>query len=184
MTENHHNPDLVPAEQAEQFVNLLMANQNRIYTYILSLVHDPHDADDLLQETSTRLWKQFREFEPGTNFGAWAVAIARYRVLEFRRSNQGRALPMSQDLFETLADDAAQASELIESHTEALGHCLEKLPETERELIRMRYTEGAQVRDIAAARERTPQAVYKSISRIHSTLLACIQRALAEESRR
>jgi hypothetical protein len=39
------------SSKTNEFLHLLMANQKRIYTFILALVPNHQDADDLFQET-------------------------------------------------------------------------------------------------------------------------------------
>ena len=51
-----------------RFLQLFLAHERRIYSYILALVPVWADADDLLQQTSVVLWQKLDQFEPGTNF--------------------------------------------------------------------------------------------------------------------
>lgn len=44
--------------QSPEFIQLLTTHQSRLYAYILTLVFDPNDADDVLQETNTVLWSK------------------------------------------------------------------------------------------------------------------------------
>ncbi len=45
------------------FLSLLMANQRRINSYILSVVPNFSDADDIMQETISVMWRKFDRFE-------------------------------------------------------------------------------------------------------------------------
>ena len=51
------------------------------------MVHNQSAAEDLLQETVTIMWEKFDQFEEGTNFAAWAIAIARNKSLEYLKEN-------------------------------------------------------------------------------------------------
>lgn len=53
-------------EQMQVFVKLLTIHQARIRGYILSLVPNFNDAEDIMQETSRTMWDQFSDFEPGS----------------------------------------------------------------------------------------------------------------------
>ncbi|MCK4629078.1 MAG: hypothetical protein KAT56_08735, partial [Sedimentisphaerales bacterium] len=63
-------PDI---SNTERFLKLLMANDKRIYAFILTLVPGRIDADDLMQETVTIMWRKFDDFEPGRDFVAWGI---------------------------------------------------------------------------------------------------------------
>lgn len=45
--------------------------------YARRLASDPHDADDLVQETSIRAMKNQSQFQPATNMRAWLFTICR-----------------------------------------------------------------------------------------------------------
>ena len=70
----------------QTFSRLLTANHSRLRAFIYALVHDHHHTDDLMQEVAVVLWKRYDTFEEGTNFAAWAMKIARYTVLNWRRA--------------------------------------------------------------------------------------------------
>ena len=66
--------------------------QQRVYLFILSLLPNPADAEEVLQETNLVLWRKFEEFEPGTNFKAWAFQTAYYKIQSFlSRQERDRA---------------------------------------------------------------------------------------------
>jgi RNA polymerase sigma factor (sigma-70 family) len=54
--------------------------------FALSLLHNVHQADDLMKGTNLRAWENFDHFERGSNVGAWLVTILRNLVRsEYRR---------------------------------------------------------------------------------------------------
>ena len=54
----------MPLDHDPSFVALFVKNQRRIYGYILTLVPDCNEADDLFQQTSMVLWEKSGEFRP------------------------------------------------------------------------------------------------------------------------
>ena len=72
-------------EKRKQLMTLMTQNQRRIYSYIYTLVPSRSDADDLLQEASLVICEKFDEFQPGTDFVAWACQISYWRVRYFRQ---------------------------------------------------------------------------------------------------
>ena len=73
--------ELNPTSSGE-FIRLFLQNERRIYAFIVSLLPDLTDAEDVLQETSVVLWEKFDQFQPGTNFVSWACKIAHFKVLK------------------------------------------------------------------------------------------------------
>lgn len=167
---------LITAAYAAQLTDC----QGRLYAYIASLMGDREQAMDVLQETNRILLEKAARFEPGTNFIAWAFAIARYEVLKAARA-PGKRNEFAFDiaLIEQFADESAAAAESLDAEMRALAGCLEKLPDDSRALIAARYERGASVASLAAERNQKPNTTAKALHRIRLQLLECIQRRLA-----
>ncbi|HIJ70247.1 MAG TPA: sigma-70 family RNA polymerase sigma factor [Planctomycetes bacterium] len=167
--------------KTEGFLHLLTANNKRIYAFIFTLVPNYFDADDIMQETVTFMYRNFKDFEPGTDFFAWAMRIAHYRVLSFLQKQKGRRIKFDNELIELIQSDAVPILSNMTIRLETLRVCLKKLIEQDRKLLRMRYEQGITVKDIANHINKSTHSVYRYIARIHDTLLRCIRRTLAEE---
>ena len=165
----------------ELFLQLLLAHERRIFAFIFALVPAWSDAEDLLQETSLVLWRKWNEFQPGTDFAAWALTIARYQVLGFRKKQKRERVHFSDETVEMLADQMASLSRASNARWDALESCIEKLSPQDREMIRLRYQPEATTQDVAERVGRSIQAVYKALNRIHGQLLLCIRRTLETE---
>jgi len=163
-------------------MRLFLSTQWRIYGFIAALVPTPADADDIFQETALVLWRRFATFKPGTNFVAWALQVARNKVLTYwdQRKTARRFAPEGLELF---IDELAKIAENSDMRFEALEHCLDKLPAKSREIIRLRYSLGASTQSVAERLERTPSAVYKALNRIHEALRDCLTQTLKQSSR-
>lgn len=182
--DNDNNARLSCSDQGGEFSQLLLANRHRIYGFIYALVHDHSAADDILQEATTVLWKKFDKFEPGTDFGAWAMSVARLSIFEWRRKQRKIPLPLDDRELMQLADAAVIVSCEAEARHEALRKCVAKLPDRQRELIRRRYQQSERVTIIAKTSNKSSRAIYKILSQVHNSLLACIQKQLAAENGR
>ena len=66
-------------ESDERFVALLLANQNRIFRFLVTLVPCRSDAEDLLQQTCLTLWQSREKFDPaaGGDSAGGALAVER-----------------------------------------------------------------------------------------------------------
>lgn len=173
-TLNHHSSEL--------FSRLLIQNQRRLYGFIFTLVQDHTVTEDLLQEAATLLWRKFDSFQPGTDFGAWAMKVSRFKVLEWRRAQQRLALPIEEELLLELASRAETAQQTKGlGRLEVLESCVAKLGDRDSDLIRQRYDEGVSVQNISEKLNRSRDAVYKKLARIHRDLQACIEKNLQSE---
>ena len=102
----------------------LTENQRALYVYILGLVANPTDADEVLQEANLVLWRKAVEFQPGTNFAAWAFRVAHFEVLAFRKRRGRERLSFEPELMETLAAESAARADSFEARRRALAQCL------------------------------------------------------------
>ena len=168
--------------KVEAFTQLLATCQRRVFLYALGLVHNPADAEEILQQTNLVLWRKFDQFEQGTDFDRWACRIAYYEVLK-ARENRGRMRLLSSDFIDTLASEAEKSMDLLDDRRVALSGCLKKLREKDRDLVMQRYQHRSTTRGVAEALGRSVQGTRKSLHRIRMSLLACIERTLAAEER-
>ena len=65
-----------PTEPHLAFTRLFVANQAAFHGFLISLVHDLHAADDLLQDLAGRLWAKFDAYDPQRPFVAWGLGFA------------------------------------------------------------------------------------------------------------
>ena len=171
------------SDEGGEFSRLLVANRHRIYGFIYALVHDHSATDDILQEATTVLWKKFDKFEPGTDFGAWAMSVARLSIFEWRRKQKKVPLPLDDRELMLLADEAVVVSCEADARHDALRHCVASLTDRQRELVRRRYQQGERVAQIAESSRKSSRAIYKILTQVHNALLKCIQKRISAEGR-
>lgn len=166
------------APPGEEFVCLFTRVQRRLYLYILSQVPRPNDAEEILQNTNVVIWSKCKQFEPGSNFSAWAMTIARLEILKFRQRHARDKLQFSDEFVNRVEAAMHVESESIDQRRAALAHCLNKLRAEDRDLISRRYAPGASGKSVAKSLNRPTNSVYQSIGRIRMALLECIERQL------
>ena len=162
-----------------EFISLMSTNQFRIYAYIMSMVGNVNDADDIMQETSTFMWHKFTEFEDGTDFVSWGISIAYYKVKEFRRKKD--RVKLSDEILEQLHKKSYDRLQDTNHYIDKLQKCLTNLPPADFDLIKLHYMAGNSIKKISMRINITVQAVYMRLSKIHGMLGRCIKRSLIEE---
>lgn len=172
--------DLPPSSE---FIQSFTKTQRPLFLYILSLVPRPVDAEEILQETNLVIWTKSHQFQPGTNFRAWACQIAYFEVLKYRERKHREKLYFNPELMEMIAAESLQQAELMDRRRQALAECLMKLRDSDRALIQTRYSPDGEGPGIADRLGRPINSIYQSLSRIRKSLLECINRRLAAEAR-
>ena len=165
-------------ERNQEFLALLMRQQRRIYGFIASLVINAADADDIMQDTVSLMWDKFDGFEPGTNFTAWGIQIARYKILKHRRTKARDICQFTDEAFLQIMERAPLVVNGMADRVTALQSCLDKLPESERSIIEMRYEQDITPKDIASRIDKAVSTVYKALARTHYALQKCVQKTI------
>lgn len=170
-------------EKTTEFVRLLRRHDQRLAAYVHSLVPSWSDADDVIQETSIRLWEQFDQYDRSADFGAWACAIAKYMVLDARKQSRRANLFFGDDVLDLMADTIERVDADVRERHEALEGCVEKLSDESRELLAAYYAPNMEPAEVAARFGRTTGSLYTAVSRIRGQLRKCVERYLRQEDR-
>lgn len=169
------------ADRERLFFQLFMAHQRIFYAYILSAVHNYSDADDIVQETATVMWRRFAEFTPGSNFRAWGVTIARNQILRFFNSHKRSRLQFDDELLKQLEMSTLQESAHLDHLGEALRKCFQRLSEANRKILDLRYKDHMAIKSIANMMGKPVYGMYKAFSRLQDSLQRCMETTLREE---
>lgn len=142
--------------------SLIARYQNRLYRYLLRMLREPADAEDLFQQTWMRVAERIRQYNPERNFDAWLFSVARNLAIDHLR----RMRPDSLD--ETISGDRegeTKAARLISRDRPALEGILEheragqleaamgELPLSYREVLTLRFEEEMKLEEIAQVLE-------------------------------
>jgi len=172
--------DKIQPDRYEQFLKLYSVNQKRIFVFILGLVPIRQDAEDLLQQTMMEMWKQFDHFEAESNFTAWGMTIARFRVLKYREKQQReKTFFLSDEAFQMILNDSSRMPSDSDFRLPALEGCIKKLNERERYFLSLRYEDNLTYQTIAQKVNRSVAMIYKTMTAIHTNLQRCIHRTLS-----
>jgi RNA polymerase sigma-70 factor (ECF subfamily) len=177
------NPDERPRDKNKLFLRLFLQNERRLYAYILTLLPNRADADDVLQETSLTMWDKFDAGAPPGEFLAWARRFAYHKVLDFYKKTHRAQARLSRVFVERLAESAAEQSEVLQLDIRraALATCVEKLDPRDRDLLAKRFADGATTQSTSEQVGKSVDAVYKALAKLRQTLFQCIQKTLARE---
>lgn len=165
----------------DELVTLLTDGQADMLAYALSLTGDRDFANDIVQASNLVIWRKADTFKPGTNFLAWAFTIVKRQVLEHRKKRARDRLVFSAEFIEELAASVADHEPFgfaCQKH-EALVECLEGIPDSRRELVRLRYRDGLSVVEIAERLGKRADATRQMLHRVRVVLMRCVEKRLA-----
>jgi RNA polymerase sigma-70 factor, ECF subfamily len=165
-------------ERTREYLRLLGQHERRLLGFILSLVPNWADADDIAQEVKIRLWEQFDQYDRTKDFGAWARTIAHYQILTYRGAKSHSREWINTEFIEAIAQEVGQVSAELEAGQQALADCFEKLPEPKRELLLHYYSGQRTTREIAADLGRSFDATRQAILRSRTSLSDCVEQMM------
>jgi RNA polymerase sigma-70 factor (ECF subfamily) len=168
-------------KKTEVFLSLLMASQRRINAYIFSLVPNFNDADDIMQETITVMWRKFGSFEIGTDFAGWGLKVAYYCILDYRKRKEKDRIIFTDKIFQQISEVAGERQSQTDERIRHLRQCIEKLKSEDQRFLKARYELNNGAKSLAIQMDRSVQFVYKHLSRIHHVLNLCVKRAVHEQ---
>lgn len=164
-----------PASDGDRLLRTLHDEHGpALWRYALSLTSgDAVEAQDVVQETLLRAWRNPKAFEPERGSPrAWLYAVARRIVIDDHRSARSRHESPTDHLPEPRTEDPADR---IVDH-EVLQQALSRLTPEHREVLRQCYYQGRSVAEAAEALSISPGTVK---SRTHYAIRA-LRIALAE----
>lgn len=171
-------PDHDPPDHTLRVQQLFVKHQSRVKAYILSLQPNFSEAEDILQDVFLVLTRKAKDFQEGSNFMAWVVTIARFKVLEALRHRRAGELVLSEETVEILAADWPAEEGENEARFAALRVCLERLAPRSQEVIRLRYFGERGPGEIARLLGWSPNSVNVALSKARQFMHDCVARRL------
>lgn len=165
----------------EHFLYLLTPVQGRIYAYIMSRCPNKSDADDIMQETISILWRKFDTYEPGTEFLAWAFTIAKYVLCGFRRKHQRNPIQFSDEALAALESQSDEFMAEYPAQIELLKECIGKLPAKETNILKLKYEVGLTSQKIATQFGMSLRTFYRALSKTVDALVNCMNVSAMED---
>ncbi len=168
-------------DKHDQFLRLYVENEASLSGFVRSLVPTLDDMREVMQDTAVVLWRKFDQLDSPEDFRRWAFGVARFEALAFRRDRARDRHVFSEELVAMLATEAASVGKQSRIEEQALQHCLTKLSNRNRELVRAAYMRGVRIDEMAKKAGRTPMSLYKLLHRIRMQLADCIEGVVARE---
>ncbi len=162
------------AGDTQAFGELVLAHQTFVYNLALRALGDSNEAQDLAQEAFLRAWQALPSFRGASSFRTWLYRIV--MNLCYNRSPQLKKNLAQLDI-EDQAEEWISGQEQLPEH--ALEHQqmrtylhqqIERLPETYRLLVMLRYQQDLSYEEIAEVTAMPLGSVKTGLFRAHQRL--------------
>ena len=139
-----------PKSRNYAFSKLVNTYQERLYWHIRRIVIDHDDADDVLQNTFIKVFKNLDKFREDSQLFTWLYSIATNESLTFLKKKK-------KNIFVSMDDVSHQLSSTLESDPELSGDAIQlklqqailTLPTKQRLVFNMKYFDEMKYDEIA-----------------------------------
>ena len=158
------------------FEALYARHRAALYRYLLRSTRNPHVADDLFQETWSRVVDARARWQPRAKFLTWLLHIAHHLAIDAYRRQPAQAGPEeTETVLATLAAHAQPEQQLSDFQMRRrLQLAIERLPDEQRHAILLRLEHDLSMDEIAevtgAPRETVKSRIRYATQRIREEL--------------
>lgn len=162
-----------------EVVRYIALTQPKLRSYIRSLVFNPSDVDDIMQDVAVIAIEKFDRYDSNRSLNGWVFGIAKNQILKYFEKQNRQKLCFSTELVDAITASAESESANSDS-LDTLEKCMEKLDPQKRELLRRRHTPGTTARQLAREIGYTDTRISRLLNSLYKLLMNCMKRQNAE----
>ena len=172
------------AGDEEAFAELMRAYYAYVYTVVIKIVSNPHDAEEVVQETFLNAYRGLPQLADRTKFKGWLAEIARNRARNWRREQKVETVSLDEVSEHTLQNPDTLDEQLIRrEQQELIRRAMGTLSEQDREIARSYYLDGASYDELIQAHGLSYKAISVRLSRAKQKLVKRLTPLLTEIGR-
>jgi len=167
-----------PGEDASQlrlreFAQFVREHETSLFTYVLRMVGNKEDAEDITQEALLQAYRTWLQVDPNGAGGyvKWCYRIAHNLAIDSVRKKKPRGV--DEEEVERTADTRALRPEEVYEHRVQAGRmkeCIQELEEKYREALILRYQEDMSYEEISKVLELPVSTIETRIHRAKKML--------------
>ena len=165
---------LIQGDLRSEGMELLTREEPALRRVIMRYVKDHSTTDDLFQDISLKVLRRFHTIRDRRTVRGWIFQVARNSCLDFLRSQKSKPHASDISYFDSGAsgDLARNPAErfLSQERVEAIYKSMEGLPDSQREVLRLRLEEGMDHVAISEHLGISRQAVEVRLCRARATI--------------
>jgi RNA polymerase sigma-70 factor (ECF subfamily) len=154
---------------------LLIRYQQKVFSYILTVVRNKELAEDLFQETFIKVINTLRtgNYREEGKFSQWIMRIARNLIIDYFRRNQKMSFVENSygvDIFDGFSEPSMSIEQMIITKQihDSLRDLITLLPKEQREVLMMRLYQDMSFKEIA---EQTNVSINTALGRMRYAIL-------------
>lgn len=157
------------AGDEDAFRVLVERHSRSLYRLAYRMTGSPADAEDVVQDTFVRAYRQLARFESRSNFGTWLYRIGFNCSIDHLRGRPHRESGKAPEVLDRLAPqaDGPTTEDLVFAGqiSDRVQAALNELSEQERAAFLMRHYQGCSIEEICNALDLRTNAAKHSIFR-------------------
>lgn len=154
-----------------ELLNTLISLQPVMQLTAEKLLPTAADAEDTVQEAVIELWERRDQLQHVLNLEGYAMQAVKNRCISFLRKHHDIATPNLEETLSNLSDEDLNAeAALIEEQATQLDHMMERLPEVQREAVKMKYIDNLNHNEMQQRLGMSSANVYTTLSRAITNL--------------
>jgi len=156
------------------FLSMYDTEADAVFRFCLVKLRDREAAVEITQDTFTRIWEYISRGETVRNARAFAFRVARNAIADYVKKSRPLYEHDLGEAAERIFEIAVSGDAELQAELSGLLRCLAGLPDDDRELVALRYTEGMPVKDIATERGERPNTITVRLKRALESLRECL----------
>jgi RNA polymerase sigma-70 factor (ECF subfamily) len=160
----------------EAFRELVERHSCAVFRLAYRMTGNEQDAEDTVQETFLRAYRQLGRFDSRSKFSTWLFAIASNCSLDLMRARRRRREADSEPVHPVIpaADPSPERLALSSEVRQRLSAAMNELSDAERTAFVMRHFEGVPIGEIARVLGRpngaTRHSVFRAVEKLRRAL--------------
>lgn len=152
--------EVITGGDTERFGELMERYESKLLRYTIYLIHDGVLAQDVVQETFIKTYKNLRGYNPKYKFSSWIYRIAHNEAMSAVRAKKHVAEDIDVETVKEPSDEPSIIREIDQTILRGnLQMCLDTLDARYREVLMLQYYENMRYDEIADVLHIPPSTV-------------------------
>ena len=153
------------------FADLMREYYRFVYTIVIRIVDNPHDVEEVIQDTFFSAYSGLTQLEDAVKFKSWLAEIARNCARQWVRKRRINTIPLDEVGEGVLQTQDSPDEQLArQEQRELIRRTMETLPQKDRDIARAFYLEGASYDELTSTHGLSDKAISFRLSRAKQQL--------------